>query len=181
MPVPKAFAQRLKALFGTDRFGDANVRVRFDAKRFLEGCWVVEEKWAPEAFGDIRDWNKTKVMYEDGIRHDFGDFPSRGLYASVMVWCDAEGRTLPLNDALIERLCFQKQQREIKNIPAEQVALDVAAKEALVERQQFARRDQAIIELSDGLKKDKEKIVIAASRVQSLPQTVKAKNILPLN
>lgn len=174
--VPKDFEARLLQVFGKDEVGDPLVRVRLDAQRFREPVWVVEEKWSPAAFGSVEEWNKTKVMYEDGIPYDFGDFPSRGIYASVMLWTNHEGYPLPLNDDLIERLQYQRQAREAKNISPQQVYADTMRKEEAVEAQQIARYEQAQKELIEDLKKDKEKIFAATTRNYLLPN-----KILPLN
>lgn len=168
--VPEYIEKDLTAIFGRDRFGDPVVRVRFDKERFKEGCWIVEEKWGPEAFGSIEDWKKTQVLYDtDGTKIDFGDFPSRGMYASIMLWVDENSSPKPLSNELIERLQFQKQMREQKSITPEQVAAETTLREAEVERIQNERFKAAQDRIAEDMKLNADKILTGKTRVMGLP------------
>ena len=179
--VPKDFADDLVKAFGTDQFGDPLLRVRWDAQRFPEGMWIVEEKWHPDVFGSIEEWNRSKVMYEAGIRYDFGDFPSRGIYAAIMMWADYEGRPKPLSPRLIENLQQQRRARETKGISAAQVMADEMEREARAEAQQRERRKEIETQLAEDMKKDKEKIFSASTRKMFEIGKSTPKNIITLN
>lgn len=169
-PVPEWIERELTKLLGHDDLGDPVLRVRFDAERFKEGCWVVEEKWGPQVFGDPAEWAKTQVLRDDdGTIVDFGAFPSRGIYASIMLWVDHDGRPLPLGNELLERLKFQIYQRAAKSITPEQVAAETALKEAETEQLQNERFLAAQNQIAEDMKMDANKILKARSRVTSLP------------
>jgi hypothetical protein len=49
--VPEHIERQLTDLLGRDHAGDPVLRVRYDAEKFKEGAWIVEEKIHPSAFG----------------------------------------------------------------------------------------------------------------------------------
>jgi hypothetical protein len=158
------------------------LRVRYDAEKFKEGAWIVEEKIHPSAFGSKEDWDRTSVVYEDGVKYDFGSFPKRGIYMAVMVWCDHEGHPLEPNQDMIDRLKFQIHARQTKNISPEQVIYEIELEQNRIEKLQQKRWNEAVDQMAEDLKRDKEKIFAASTRVQGLPTgPVKPKNILTIN
>jgi len=178
--VPQWFAERLAAEFGKDDLGDPRIRVRLDATKFSEPIWIVEEKWGPEIFGSIEEWNATRRATDEHGTVDFGDFPRRGIYASIMLWADHEGRPMPLGEELITRLHRQRRAREEKSISPEQVMMDEMEREMLAERQQEERKQQAIKELADEINSNADKIIAGATRDYSFLRP-EANRILPIN
>lgn len=174
--VPVYIEKQLTAMCGKDLYGDPVLRVRFDKSRFKEGCWVVEEKWSPAAFGTPFEWNQTKSVYIDGEKIDFGDFPNRGLYMGVMVWCDENGQSIEPNQEMIDRLNFQRQQRETKDISPEQVAYEVEDMMLRVERQQKERFEQAQKEIAEDQKSRIDLIAKMGTTAMGLPQGIISKN-----
>jgi hypothetical protein len=100
---------------------------------------------------------------------------------AVMLWCDHEGHPIEPNQDMIDRLKFQIHARQTKNISPEQVIYEIEQQMLSVEKQQQKRWDEAVDQMAEDLKRDKEKIFTAATReCKGLPSIVKPKNILTL-
>lgn len=175
-PVPAWFKDALDRVGGIDSFGDSRLRARYDGTKFKEGVWIIEEKWGPEAFGTVEDWKETQTVTDYYGTVDFGDFPKRGLYMAIMAWTDHEGRPVELSHDLIERLNYQRQMRETKNITPAQVALDVEMKLQDAEKAQQQRYEDAQKGIAEHLKTNMPRIQAAQSRVMSVPKIIHSLN-----